>query len=797
EAVPSVGEGATPGGRVAPGSDVLPPELRAGLVPIRRKGPLVPLTPVSADSLDEEERFPDALTFDPKTFASQRGSITFGEVDDAAIGKAIRAGVARLWQEQRANGSWPAFGTDPGQFNYQSTGPTAMAVYTLIESGVRVEDDRIKKAITWLSQQSEEHTYSVGLRAGAYAAAYRKAGGDLKGKLAKFLRADVDQLMAHSQQGAYGYYASGKHSTRSDNSNSQYGVLGVWAAALAGMEIPEKYWRLIAEHWSKAQNNDGGWGYGSSEGDKASRGTMTAAGLATMMVCYEQLMASKFLICGSSPVEMARLEAGLKWLASNFGKAGSEWTFYYWYGVERVGLASGLKYFGKVDWYKEGAAKLLGASGWQAKETSDVCFTLLFLIRGRRPVLFNHLQYKGDWNNRPQALASLTQWLSDNFEHVVGWQNISIDAPVAEWHDAPILLLTGARKPNFTPANLESLRTYVAQGGMIFSVTECDGDSFDKGMREVYKALFPKYELARAGPKHEIFSSRSGFTIATDTQIHIMSNGMRPLVIHTDQDLVKSWQVRQTTSERINFELAGAVVHYVMLDTKTMASPRGQGAWPGDDAVLAELTGGLKIARLQHSGNCDPEPLALKRFALVGKLKDGISLEPTDLMPIVDLPASEAKIATLVSTGSFSLPDSDLDILRDFVTRGGTLLFEGAGGNESFLKSALAVVSKMFPGEAPQLLPPDHRLYRTGVVIKSVMYRPKTIRRLGRIDTPRLIGLSVGGKVRVIISPEDISGGLLGVPFSSVDGYRPQSAQAIMRNIVAYAHVKTPDPAPK
>ncbi|MCY2931166.1 MAG: DUF4159 domain-containing protein, partial [Planctomycetota bacterium] len=706
------------------GSEELPPELRPGYTPPVRSGSQSPLLTSGSEAAEDEERAPDAMTFDPKTYPSQRGSITFGDVDDAMVGKAIKAGAASLWAQQRANGAWPAYGDDPKFFNYQGTGLTAMAVYTLIESGVKVEDARIKKALAWLSSQEEAHTYSLGLRACAYATAARKAPGDDRGKLLKLLKADVDQLIATTVAGAYGYYASPKILPgRWDNSNSQYGVLGVWAAAQLGMEIPDKYWQAVAGHWSRVQLPDGGWSY--AAGDKTARGTMTVAGVASMMVCYEQLLAGQFLNCGVRAGEAARIEAGLNWLIKNFGVPGSEWYYYYWYGVERVGLASGMKYFGKVDWYKEGVNRM-GGAGAQAT-IQDTCFVMLFLIRGRRPVIINHLQYNGDWNNRPQALAVLTRWLGDNFEHTVSWQNINIQAPVTDWHDAPILFVSGSRKPTFAPAELDKLREYVHQGGVIFSLAECDGKEFDTGMREAYKKIFPDYELARAGANHEIYSVRGGFDVSAEAPIFVMSNGVRPLVIHTDQDWAKAWQARQMQTERVAFALGGSVVHYVMLDTKTMANPRGRSSWPA--AVATEDEAGAKIVRLRHGGNFDPEPLALQRFALLARLKDGIGVQPVGPIPVSELPAAKAKLATIVSTGNINMSNQDVATLKAFVTGGGTLLLEAAGGSAGFRKPAMDLIEKMFPGLKPQLLPPNHRLYGSGVLIKSVTYRPKTIRR--------------------------------------------------------------------
>ena len=47
-----------------------------------------------------------------------------------------------------------------------------------------------------------------------------------------------------------------------DNSNCQYGLLGVWSAADAEIEVPTLYWYLVANHWMSKQQGNGTWIYG-------------------------------------------------------------------------------------------------------------------------------------------------------------------------------------------------------------------------------------------------------------------------------------------------------------------------------------------------------------------------------------------------------------------------------------------------------------------------------------------------------------------------------------------------------
>ena len=98
-----------------------------------------------------------------------------------------------------------------------------------------------------------------------------------------------------------------------DNSNSQYGVLGVWAAADAGLPVPATYWGEIQSALDKTQQENGAWAYGAGYGDP--RLSMTAGGVTSLFVAGDQLAATRMAKgVDASPYKPA-LERGLKWLS--------------------------------------------------------------------------------------------------------------------------------------------------------------------------------------------------------------------------------------------------------------------------------------------------------------------------------------------------------------------------------------------------------------------------------------------------------------------------------------------------
>ena len=187
-----------------------------------------------------------------------------------------------------------------------------------------------------------------------------------------------------------------------DDSNTQYAILGLFAASRANIEVPKQVWEACETWFESKQNADGGWGYqcadvpeggGNGVVSNTSSGSMTTAGLTALIVC-------KFYL-GKDWKSDAKVKKGLDWLGSHLSYTqnpggGAMWHYYYLYGLERVGQISGMKEIGGKDWYKGGAEWLIDNQKddghWEepsAKPTYDAladdvvntCFAILFLRR--------------------------------------------------------------------------------------------------------------------------------------------------------------------------------------------------------------------------------------------------------------------------------------------------------------------------------------------------------------------------------------------------------------------------------
>jgi len=210
----------------------------------------------------------------------------------------------------------------------------------------------------------------------------------------------------------------GGEGQRTDNSNSQYGALGIRACFDAGIVFPKETIERCREYWVKnqrtPQNGDpkgknvasggkAGYGWCYSEGEPCGKngppyGSMTAGAVGALCI-YDHIL-------GKDWKKDKAVVDGMHWLDTNYSMTQNvgpceiapvpdAWLYYYLYALERTGLLYDTTLIGKHDWYLDGYKTLLGAQkgdgSWDKshfiKPTWDTCFAILFLKRSTRPLV--------------------------------------------------------------------------------------------------------------------------------------------------------------------------------------------------------------------------------------------------------------------------------------------------------------------------------------------------------------------------------------------------------------------------
>ena len=148
-------------------------------------------------------------------------------------------------------------------------------------------------------------------------------------------------------------------------------------------------------------------------------------------------------------------------------------------------------------------------------------------------------------------------------------------------------------------------------------------------------------------------------------------------------------------------------------------------------------------------------------------------------------------IAHLTGTSKIVFSEAQRQELKEFVAKHGTLIIDAAGGDAEFASSIEMELRTIFGKDADaglaKPLTMDAPVFAAGKNITSVSYRTFASRATGNLKAPRLCGISVGGRLGVFYSREDISGGLVGEQVDGIVGYTPASATQLMSNMITFA----------
>lgn len=738
---------------------------------------------------------------------------------------AIDRGVKFLLNKQNPDGGW-----GDTRLTSRGVGTTALVTLALLSCGESHQAPHVAKAIEFLKrgypQEGRDQTYAVALRACVWAQLpepLRQRG--LREDL-RWLQLNV--IRSGNARGMYHYGPRGG----GDYSNSQYGVLGVWYATEAGLEVPRAYWKLIEDAWVNGQSADGGWGYVPKA---RSYGSMTAAGAATLFITSDYVHANDARNL-SRATRNEPLERAMEWLARNFAAdrnpgrdppnpepvvvargdqfnepqpVPGRWVHYMLFGYERVGEASGLTRWGEHKWFDLGADYLHRTQNYDGSwigtigPDCDTAYALLFLARGRAPIVMQKLQISDRWNNRPRDAYGFVRFMRRATERHVNWQVVSIDADQAELRESPMLYLASDRAIELSAEQKARLKAYIDQGGLLVCANEGDGDALANSIVALGKELFPRSPFRDLPKDHQVYTAN--FPVEAPVEpIRALSNGLRELIVLFPREDM-SWQWHSASGSFDPRSTPYAALANLWLYATNRANPRfkGEDTWiernPG-----VQPTRTVRIARVPHPGNWDPEPGGWARLSNILHNFDQLTVE-FELLSIApaqgEAPRDAAvdrgvrpQLAHLTSTAPVQLPPPLRDAVRQYLDRGGLLLCDAAAGVPGVGESFDALLRGIYPEVLITPLPLDHPVYRGaafgGAEIEEVEYRPSPGMRA--VHLPRLRGATVKGRLIAIISNEDLSGGLVGYSTAGLVGYAPTSATELVRNIILWrASIKT------
>lgn len=721
-------------------------------------------------------------------------------LDDAqlreSVLKCIDRGQRFLISRQEANGSWSAMDV-PG-LSYPN-GTTSLAILALLNTGKTVDDPEVASALRYLRSipteelegSSTHATYEMSLMLQAFAAVRAERDKGRMMQLAKILE------VYQRDSGGWRYT---RHGEDSDNSATQFVLLGLREAAMAGIPVDRKVWERAHRHWLASQlggpdsPGGSGWNYQDQQSEPA-YGSMTVAGLASLVITSSMLQDDsdvtpdgKILACKPrDDTAQQAMDSAARWLASHFSvhtnpAKDNAWKLYYLYGLERAGRFSGIRFFGDHDWYREGAEFLVegqdertgewsGAGSGGGMSVVESCFALLFLSKGLAPVVVNKLKFgprdpatgeplSNDWNRHPRDIANVIDYMTtlDRWPHFLNWQVVDLDRAVrGEGVDAllqaPIQYLSGSDRPDdIQGPQADLLREYIVQGGFLFAVQNCENSEFDAGFRDLIQRMSPAgdFQLQRLPPTHDVYRSEYIFKAESAPELWGVDVGCRTAIIYAPYDHGARWHKwarhdppkrHQDVKSNIGKSMALALNVIAYATNRELLDKLDR---PEALAKLDEdpnQRGKLSIALLRHTGGWDAAPNALRHLqsALATAGFDITAASPN--VPATDPALFDYPLLYMHGRKNFAFTQDERDGLKKYLDHGGVLFADACCGATQFDASFRQMIEQMY-GKPLELIPPTHEIYRLplGHDIRQVKRRIPSTDQKDALSTQESVG---------------------------------------------------------
>ena len=711
-------------------------------------------------------------------------------------------------------------------------GCTALALLALLNAGVEPSDPVIVKGLEYLRKVPQTFTYVVALRVMVLCRLNDKnyqadIQSDVDWLTDPWYDTDPDTKKRTKKRGpiAFHGWTYQQDNAIPDASNTQYALLALHEARVAGIPIDPDVWKSIRDYYVNTQTSSGSYGYHwnwakheIAESPLSRTGgasfSMSTAGLCGLIIAGNDLNANRetpngdgtWKNCGKYEEDRYVTKA-LDWMGVNFpatdGRIEQEVSPYYtWYGIERAGRLTGMRFIGKHDWYRVGCewlvSKKLSDGSWPGRSTVggsivNTSFALLFLSKGRTPILISKLTHlpENDWNNDRADARNLVDFATRELfkGKPMGWQVFNAseadrgrtgDDLAAELLQSPIAYFNGHKAPSFKNGNeIDMLEEFVLNGGVILAEACCGSKDFDTGFHEMIEKRklfrdeknFPNMELKQLDENHAVWTAAGPkFAVSPANRRRFplwgIEMGCKTVVIYSPNDLSCRWESNQFADKgdnQIAFNIGVNIIAYATgleppKDRLTLMQLKDESAEPIDVP-----RGFLKVGLVIHKGDFKVAHEAMPNLLRELRSKSGldVSLKVEEVDPtrreILDY-----RFLYMHGRKNFALPKNKLDNLHFNLEHGGLLFADACCGSPEFDTSFQHFILDLWPKAKLEQIPLKDPLFSedlNGTAITSVRCRRKVE---GKTDAeyqnyePFLQGVKIGGRWVVIYSRWDI-----------------------------------------
>ena len=577
---------------------------------------------------------------------------------------------------------------------------------------------------------------------------------------------------------------------------------------------------------------------------------MTCAGIASLIIIRENLFdlavaakGGQAVCCGGADDDVQpKLDRAYKWLADHFTVKGnpsgnnsqSRQRFYYLYALERAGRFSGRRFLGPHDWYRVGAADLIRtqrtngawaannrgrASFGETKEAITTAFSLLFLSKGKRPVVIGKYDHGvPDWNQHPRGVHYLTRSIEDDWSMKLNWQTVRAKgATTNDLFESPVLFMSGREAIGLTAEEKKTLKEYIENGGFLFAEA-CQGDGcgnnvpFDEAFRALMVELFPDSKLEALAADHAIWSAQYRIGPSETWPLLGLQACCRTSVVYCPANLSCYWALNRPGLDQggANPRLLQRIEYCKQAGTNVVAYATGRQLKDKlatdviDKRAVSVLSDrALVLPKLSHNGGADDAPNAWGKILKELSSDEGLEVKTEKKM----IPADEKSLADhpfvfVHGRGRISFTEDERAAIRKYLQSGGFIFADSICASKEFADSFRAEMVEILGRDVFIPIPAGHEIWsdeRYGTPITKIELRIK--KSGGGFDpksfaAPPMEGVSLDGRLVVLFSPYDLSCAMENKSVSDCSGYTREDATKVARKVVLYSLLSDSKPSP-